>query len=167
MQKREKKRLGFTIIEILIVVSIIAVIATLGTGAAIRSVKQSRSRRIQATRQMLELGLNNYRALHGEWPESFGVLSTDGKYRETTGVGNARIFEKVFRDVKSNRSLIDTSVIFTRTGQGRMTVKQALERGISEIPVGYPDPENPDKFCYFKVRYNCMTDHVEVHLEKD
>lgn len=38
-------RRGFTIVELLVVISIMAIIATLATGAVLKSVRQSRIRR--------------------------------------------------------------------------------------------------------------------------
>ncbi len=166
MQKSKKRRLGFTIIEILIAISIIALIATLATGAALKSIKQARARRIEASRSVLQLGIANYHALHGEWPCKFDTPDAGNRTFQTIkGTQNARVFKEIFLESKNNRALIDTSVIFTRVAQGRMTVKQALEKGASDIPVGYPDAQNPDKFRYFQIQYNFITDDVNVLLE--
>ena len=161
-----KKRFGFTIVELLVVISIIAVIATLSTGAAIKSIQQARSKRIEATKHSLKLALSNYYAMHGEWPCEFNNPDSGDKTFQTfTGKKNAEVFKQVFMDVLKKRALIDTSTIFTSMPQGRMTVKQALERGMTDIPVGYPDPKNTDKFRYFKIRYNFLTDSINVENE--
>ena len=46
MRNGSDRRRGFTILELLVVISIMAIIATLATGAAIKAVKQSRNKRI-------------------------------------------------------------------------------------------------------------------------
>jgi prepilin-type N-terminal cleavage/methylation domain len=173
---------GFTIIELLVVISIIAVIATLATGAAMKAVIQARSQRIKATAEMLTLALESYHALHGKW--SFTVDPDRAKYdKNDTASGkiflfwrgpkntdgdpsNEQVFEKIFEQARLNRSLVDTSVIFTSTpGKGRRTVKEAIEDGMYNLPVGYPDPASQKNFKFFKVTYNFMTDSVTVSEE--
>ena len=176
---------GFTIVELLVVISIIATIATLATGAAMKAVKMSRSRRIDANVQMLALALENYHSLHGEWSFQKDIDPDKAELDETSdetkrsgkiflfweGPGNrknwpsnAKVFGDIFEDVKRNRVHVDTSVIFTKGSQGRMTVKQALEKSMpgDNIPVGYPDPSNQNNFKYFKVTYNFITDAITV-----
>ncbi|MBV5332608.1 prepilin-type N-terminal cleavage/methylation domain-containing protein, partial [bacterium] len=54
---RGMSRRGFTIIELLVVISIMAVLATLVTGAALKAIKQGRNKRIDATCKALEIAL--------------------------------------------------------------------------------------------------------------
>jgi prepilin-type N-terminal cleavage/methylation domain len=169
----DARRFGFTIVELLVVISIIAVIATLATGAAVKSVIQMRTQRINVTAKLLATALETYKNLHAEWPFDVDPSNADDPKRPVhltflDGKGswpsNARVFSKVFDDVKNNRAHVDTSVILTQVpGRGRMTVKEALEKSVSgDIPVGYPDPNNTSVFKYFKVQYNFLTDSVTV-----
>lgn len=168
----DSRRVGFTIIELLVVISLIATIATLATGAAMKAVTMTRIRRVDATAQMLSMALENYRSLHGQWsfdPDLNKAKTGDGTFQTWGGksqdsANNAEVFGSIFADVRQNRSHVDPSVLFTRVPQGRMTVKQALETGVAgdTISVGYPDPSNPNIFKYFKVQYNFITDSVTV-----
>ena len=162
------RRYGFTIIELLVVISIIAVIATLATGAAIKSIKQLRHRRAESTKTILRLSLENYRALYGEWPCAFNNPdNSGGTFQTFKGEKNAEVFKNVFQAVKQNRALVDTSVLYTRVPQGRMTVKKALELNAQNIPVGYPNPKNTDEFIYYIVKYNFVTDSITVERNYD
>jgi len=161
-------RRGFTIIELLVVIAIMAVVATLATGAAIKSIKQSRSKRISAMIRSLELGLVNYRALHGEWSYTFDNPDASNKNMQTVkGTKNAEVFKKIYDDVKAGRALLDASALLTKVNGRRMTVKEALESGsTANIPVGYANPDNADDFKYFQIQYNFLTDSVKV-LKQD
>jgi prepilin-type N-terminal cleavage/methylation domain-containing protein len=166
--RRPPRRRGFTIIELLVVISILAIIATLATGAAIKSVKQARSRRADVAAASLSLALANYRALHGEWPYTFNEPDTGDKTFQTIkGQNNANVFNAVFQDVAEHKSHVDPSVIFTRMPQGRMTVRDALAKGLGNIPVGYPNPKNQSEFIYFIVKYNFLTDMADVERDKN
>ena len=189
---KQAQRRGFTIVELLVVISIMAVLATLATGAALKSIKQSRSKRVDMTAKSLEAALMNYRALKGKWPYAFNPSNMDepcselkktsayartvtyGKYshpehgcREREGrfeaSDNHLIFKEVFEEVKKGRALLDTSSILTSVKDGgRMTVREALERNKGEIPVGYVNPDNQKDFRFFKVQYNFDTDAITV-----
>lgn len=170
-------RRGFTIVELLVVISIMAVIATLATGAVLKSVRQSRVKRMDMMAKSLESAIMSYRALTGEWPFTVGAPDPVGsdvkqygpEFAETrtfAGKKNAEVFENIFKEVKEGRPLLDTSSLLTSTGRGRMSVREALDRGEKNIAVGYPDPNDQRQFCYFKVIYNFQTDMVTVEKEK-
>ena len=98
---------GFTLVELLVVISIMAVVATLATGAVLKSVRQSRIKRIDMTQKSLETALMSYRSLNGEWPYKFDDPDTVGagvdknaadfaEKQSFTGKENAKVFKKVF-----------------------------------------------------------------------
>lgn len=172
MKKSEEKKLprrhaAFTIIELLVVISIMAVIATLVTGAAIKSVKQSRMRRIQVMVRVLENGLVAYRTRENEWPFTPGSLTRDPRqfdrvprYWAHTSDNN-KVFEKLLRKMATERvSYFDASALLVR---GRKPLKDALKEGRYDLPIGYPDPEDSNIFRYFCVEYNELSDSVRVH----
>jgi len=164
MNNREKKitRRGFTILELLMVISIMAVIATFATGAALKSIKNSRSKRADTMRQVLEMAIINYRAQENEWPFKIADLEqdkTDSNIYWAKGAKNAIVFRKLL--TSTSTVYLDGSGLMTAVS-GRMTVKTARENGLSDIPIGYPDPDNPNTFKYYNVKYLALTDTVKV-----
>jgi len=164
MNNRDKRimRRGFTILELLMVISIMAVIATFATGAALKSVKNSRSKRADSMRQVLEMAIVNYRAQENEWPFRIADLEqdkSDNNIYWAKGTKNAIVFKKLL--TSKSTVYLDGSGLLTAIG-GRMTVKTARENGLSDIPIGYPDPDNPNTFKYYNVKYLALTDTVKV-----
>jgi len=151
-------RHGFTILELLIVVSIMALLATLATGAALKAIGNGRKKRIEATIAVLEAGLSNYRARENKWPFTLDNKPESDGYYWWREKNNAYVFKDM---LSSSTVYLDSSALLTAV-QGRMTVKQALEKGVSSVPIGYPDPDNPNTFKYFNVRYAPLTDTVKV-----
>ena len=160
LQKRTVKRRGFTIIELLVVISIIAVIATFAIGAAMKSMQQSRRKRVSATIKVLEMALMSYRAQENKWTFDLSDMQHDNNsdFYFVDGKNNAVVFKKL---LSSTTKYLDGSGLYTAVN-GRMTVKQALEKGLTDIPIGYPDPGDPNTFKYFTVRYYPLTDRVVV-----
>jgi len=145
---KQAPRRGFTIVELLVVISIMAVLATLATGAALKSIQQSRRKRVDMTAKSLEAALMGYRALKGEWPYAFNPSTMDkpcnelkktsayartvtfGKYSHPAHEGctgregrfeasdNHLLFKEVFAEVKRGRALLDTSSILTSVKDG-------------------------------------------------
>ncbi len=75
------KRNGFTIVEMLMVIGVLAVLTAIVTTAASSAVRQARTRRIEAMRMMVQTGIATYRAQRGHWPPKGGKLdkwSDDG-----------------------------------------------------------------------------------------
>ncbi len=173
MKSRNRQRRGFTIIELLVVVSIMAVIATLATGAAIKSVKQSRNKRIDVMAKALEASLVNYRALYGEWPFELSQLVEDGSknpdYRKKIywlhGKNNFKAFKNVLSGPAKGSKvvLLDTSSLITWVqGSSMMTVKKALEKNYSDLPMGFIDPNDTSRIGYFCLMYRKETESVKI-----
>lgn len=155
------QRHGFTIVELLVVISIIAVVATLATGAAMKSIRKVRDKKIDAMAQALEMALQNYRTRENQWPFTLSQLTLDPKTNDYFAYSNKNYvaFQKL---LTSSTKYLDTSSL-TTVVEGRMSVQQALEKdSSSQISIGYPDPGNTANFQYFTVRYYPLTDRVKV-----
>ena len=94
--KQNEVRGGFTMVELMVVVAVIAVVASLVTGAAMKSIKQSREKRVDATIQGLQMALMNYRARENKWPNVFlsQTVSSDGSIW-FHGVDNQKVFKEL------------------------------------------------------------------------
>ncbi|MDD4621791.1 MAG: prepilin-type N-terminal cleavage/methylation domain-containing protein [Kiritimatiellae bacterium] len=175
-KKSFRRRAAFTIIELLVVISIMAVIATLVTGAAIKSVRQSRRRRVQVMVRVLENGLVAYRTQENEWPFKISdlraeTLDRNDKYANELfkrvprywahGEDNYKVFEEMLRKMATDRVMyFDPSALFV---QRHKQMRDALLEGRFDLPVGYPDPVETGTFRYFCVEYNARSDSVKVH----
>jgi len=157
---------GFTILELLVVISIMAIVATLATGAALKAVKQSRYKKLDATIKALEMALQTYRTQEDRWPFDVSDLKED-QYDKTIywmhGKDNYKVFQKLYPNQSGNKTTyLDGSALFTQVKGSRMQLRVALNAKLFEAPIGYPHPENPNRFYYFCVQYNSRNDTVKV-----
>jgi prepilin-type N-terminal cleavage/methylation domain-containing protein len=159
-------RKGFTILELLVVISIIAVIATLATGAAVKAIQQVRNRRIETMARGLELALANYRAQENAWPFELSDFVQDRNDRTRYwihGEDNVKAFKKMYNVSGGNKiGYLDAAAYLVTVGGRRSSLLAALEKGSSEASVGYPNPRNTSRFCYYCVCFNPLTDTVKV-----
>lgn len=71
------RKKGFTIIELLMVVAILATLLGIITTAVFASIRQARDRRTQAMRQTIQNGIAAYRQLKDKWPGDLEDLAKD------------------------------------------------------------------------------------------
>lgn len=67
-----RKRRGFTIIELLMVVSVISILVTIVFSSVRGSIAEARARRAEALCQTVQSGLVAYRSQYDEWPGRLG-----------------------------------------------------------------------------------------------
>lgn len=85
------RKSGFTLIEILVVIVIISVLATLVTSGASYTMKVSRSKRAVMSAKVLETAVNRYYTEYGEWPGGYNgkektmVFGEKGVYVSNSG----------------------------------------------------------------------------------
>lgn len=73
------KKNAFTLLEILVVISIIGILIALGTAAFSTTQKKSRDARRKADIKAMQNGLEQFHAKYGDYPES----AIEGVYEET------------------------------------------------------------------------------------
>ncbi len=82
-----KSKKGFTIVEMLMVIAVLAVLTGIVTTAATSAIRQARSRKADALRDVLQNGISAYYAQRGYWPPKSGQLQKwaddglDSKYK--------------------------------------------------------------------------------------
>jgi len=159
-----KDRRGFTIIELLVVISVMSVLATLVTGAAVKAIKQSRERRVDATIKGLEMALMNYRARENAWPVTLRQSGNDSSIW-FHGIDNAQVFKKLIEGgADGTTRYLDGAALTVSVNGQRMTLFQALKKSkSSDKAIGYALPSNPNIFGCFCVEFNPLTDSVKVH----
>lgn len=169
MRKRVRAaRASFTLLELLVVISVMAIIAALAVGAASKSLIASRNKRVTASIQGLEIALQNYRTQEGKWPFLIAQLVQDPDDANTFwahGKNNVAVFQPLYHGAGPSRTIyLDGSALFTELNGTRLLVNKALKNS-PNFSLGYPLPSNPDIFCYFCVEYKTLTDTVKVHRQ--
>ncbi|MDX9867996.1 MAG: type II secretion system protein [Kiritimatiellia bacterium] len=166
---------GFTILELLIVISIMAVIATLATGAVVKAIKQGRQKRVEATCRALEMALVNYRTQEGKWPFKLNDLDrqgTEGQSRNDKkywahGEDNAKVFKELYQGAGQKTVYLDASAVMALLDGQRVQLRAALSAGRRDVPLIYADPNETSILRYYCVEYRVETDTVAVHAQTD
>jgi len=114
--KRNKYNYGITLVEILVVVSVIAILATMVIGIAGRINDQSKERGLESTFTLLESALQEYREGTGKFPEqpernfANAAIHSEYIYRELDLMPESRkILERIAESlVKNGYGTVDT-----------------------------------------------------------
>ena len=125
-------RKGFTLVELMMVIAVLAVLLGIVTTAATASIRQSRERQAQAMKQTLQNGIASYKVRKGKWP---GKLETwaDRQTEDTLGYLSNGDYDNVMHEL-------------LRASSGKMTKSRVMDPvGLAVIPVSKSDG-----------RVNCM-----------
>ena len=117
------KKNGFTIVELLMVVTVLAILASIITMGVNGMFRSARRRSAVAMKQVLQSGLETYYAQHGEWPS--GIKShldeDEDSYELKVSEVDAALTEIVFESVKSSGGrCIDPTGLFV-ADQGKVS----------------------------------------------
>ena len=121
---------GFTIVELMMVIAIIAVLMGIVTTAASESIKASRDRKADVLCTLVQTGLATYYEQKGEWPVS---ISASGNQEE--GQGNSRnpdsivltaaqvrqCVKALVDETKKNNPMMDISGLFVSRQDGELS----------------------------------------------
>ena len=180
------KRQGFTIVELLMVIGILAVLLGIITTAATASVRQARERRTSAMKQTLQNGIMAYRQLKDQWP---GKLEdwAERQNRGTVGYLSNGDYDKVMQELLKNSAGKSVKVrvmdpvgllIMGATGtdgkssgvdfRSAATKKgpYAKRMSTSEMTVIYQKKESGKGYRYV-IEYNAESDSVTVMTQSD
>ena len=114
--KRYKYKYGVTLVEILVVVAVIAILATMVIGIAARINDQSKEQGLESTFTLLESALQEYCEVTGKFPEqpeknfANALLHSEYLYRELNLMPESRkILERIADSlIKNEYGTIDT-----------------------------------------------------------
>lgn len=177
---------GFTIIELLTVMAILAVLLGIITTAATASIRQSRSRQAQAMKQTLQNGISAYRVRKDKWPGKLEKWA-DQEHKGTLGYLSRSDYDEVMQELLKastgrnarNRVMdpVGLTVISVSDNDGKVgcldfrTVttknnKHAKRMEPNEMTVVYPRT-NDGKACRYVLEYNTESDEVMVMTQGD
>ena len=117
---------GFTIIELLTVIAILAVLLGIVTTAATASIRQSRARQAQAIKQTLQNGIAAFKVRQGEWPGKLEKWA-EQVHQGTVGYLSRGDYDEAVQDV-------------LKKSTGKNAKNRVLDPvGLTVIPVGVDD----------------------------
>ncbi len=182
---------GFTIVELLMVIGIIAILMGIVTTAASESMKASRKRRAEALVSLVQSGLAAYYAQNDEWPISFkgkvgnhkkGSDDVDENQYDLTASEVRECVRKIVESTKQGNPLIDVSGLWVSRSDGdassgrghgmdfmsaiRGTRQSSKKMKLAEMYFGYPNESN-GAFVRFGMGYSIATDQLRVGWRDD
>ena len=171
-------RRGFTILELMVVISVIAILATLVTRAAQSSIKEAREKQARVMAKAIEVGIANYHAQHGEWPSKIESCADSGR-SPSGNPGNPgalpdsdadAVMQQVVKEADSGSPMLDASALFVATksaaekkhGYG-INFGDARRRGVAltDMAFGY-QRKRDGVFRRFIIKYDPTNDTVTV-----
>lgn len=178
--KHAKGKMGFTIVELLMVIGIIAVLLGLVTTAAVTMIRNARDRKATACQNIIAKGIATYREQMGEWPGALKDFSENGlPNNEQVHWLTTTEYDQVLTEVakesvsgKGGRPMMDVSglIVARKGGNGttsyefREAQKKEHHHGgsvkLAEMAFGYQD--SGGTFHRFRIKYNALTDDIEV-----
>lgn len=172
---------GFTIVEMLIVISVIGVLMGIVTTAARNSIKDARDRRRQTMATMLEAGMDTYRQRNRDkWPEPLESIVNDGDFGDATEwyeLSEDQV-NRCFREIvkcstdKKNPVMDVTGLFVAPSGAKRgmdfnaarkgTSKRNTRKIGVSQMVFGYPAKDD-GKFVRYRMKYSITGDSVKVY----
>jgi prepilin-type N-terminal cleavage/methylation domain-containing protein len=161
---------GFTLLELLAVLVIIAILAGMILAAAQRIIKTARVNQANAAARALRMALVNYRHDYNHWPVPGSLvptIDTNGNHvlfaTNSDGIANAAIFAMLQYNSADNPfayRYLDNTTLYTIGPNGQGTVHAAYQSGSGPFPVGYVSRQGP--VHYFTVKINFDWETAEV-----
>lgn len=163
---------AFTLLELLVVLSIIGVLLGLVVSVASTSVQWSREWKASALCKVVQAGLAEYKAREGKWPGSFND-SFDSESRNLNSSEVRSAIKDVVEYSVTKSPLMDVSLLHVagslsskNRGRNFMEAIKGSEKNpkkmkVSEMYFGYPE-KRYGYFRPFNIRYSKATDSMEV-----
>lgn len=175
------KRNGFTIIELMMVITVIAILITITSGSILGAMQRARGQRAEALCVIVRQGLETYYAQKGTWP--WGEKSADhrdGYYWLTESEIKNAIFELV-KEAHDHNPMMDISGLYVSTQSGEpgtkhfgmdfMTAVKGSKRHpertpASQLQYGYPESGH-GYFRRFVIKFSPVSDKIIVRRFTD
>ena len=144
----KRARHGFTIVEMLVVIAIIAILAGAITVGVSGMFYKSRLGRAKAMRTMLQSGLETFYARSGEWPDPIKKLSESNSLKDDSILLSDDEADDCFRDIvrasvrKNANPVMDPSGLFVAVNyskEGCSDIHREWEQAIRDGVISRSD----------------------------
>lgn len=186
---------AFTIVELLVVITVVGILLGMVTVAASGAVKASRDKQADALCHLVQTALATYHAQMGHWPDALQGKVDSGSFdrNEEGEEGESEdqmyvlkpsevraMVKAIVDETKKGNPLIDVSGLFVSRNPGewkdvgrgmdflsavRGTKQSRRKMKTSEMYFGYPDSDG--YFRRFKMIYAIPNDHLTVEKQTD
>ena len=185
-----ERKSGFTIVELLVVISVIGVLMSIVTVAATSAIRQSREHKMNSMKAVLRAGIMAYYARNDEWPGALKSISgrnTDSSEVTLSDSEAQNVFTTLIEESlkPDNAPYLDVNGLFVAKSappSGAEKSREEVARGhdfksaanrsdkrsfisTREMIVGYARKKS-GYFRRFKISYNFETDSVSVHAQE-
>lgn len=178
---------AFTLVELMMVITIIAILAGVLMSVSLGAIRSARSRRTAAMKMMLSTAISTYYAQEGKWPGQLETLAKEGRSEVLKDDAAQAVFQEIVK-ISTGKSgtvnpLIDPTGLFVarkgikdgkgyglpyseaRRGDkdgkraGGVQMRQAI--GVEQMAFGFQG-KMTGKFRRFRLIYHAQADSVEV-----
>ena len=176
------RRRGFTIVELMVVIGLIAILATIVTVASTGAIKTTRAKRRETMKNVLQEGVATFYARTGRWPGAIESYAKRGEDKTFKGSEADAAFQEVVKGSvsKSGTPYLNPRGLFVApTGEaegGRgLNFDEAIKKNppkhyrhlnVSQMAFGYQHPTN-GKFRRFRIVYNAATESCKLTYPGD
>ena len=159
---------GFTLLEILVVIVVIGILATLVAGSAAFAMRSAREKRVAMSRTVLATAIHRYHVEYNEWPG--GYDQKWGKSHTFSGADNKKVFGMLragSEDNPDNIAFIDETAFFTTMPGGREAQKLSETDASTAQPLVFLTRSGhvvdaDGRYFYYKVTINYDDETVAV-----
>ena len=156
------KKDGFTLLELLVVIVVIGILATLVVGGANYALRVARAKRVATSCDTLQTAIHRYYTEYNEWP---GCSQTSSGKATFEGENNSKVFGAL--RASNNRdgiTFIDETAFFTPDGSDEA---QKLSETTGNRPLVYGSrsgrwTKKNGGFFYYRVKINLEFQTVKV-----
>ena len=159
---------GFTLLEILVVIVVIGVLATLVAGSATFAMRSAREKRVKMSCTVLQTAIYRYRTEYNDWPG--GYDQSWGKSHTFSGSDNKKVFDMLRAGSDDNPDhipFLDETAFFTTAPGGKEARKLSDTDAATAAPLVFLSRsghvlDEDGRYFYYRVTINYEDETVSV-----
>ncbi len=160
-------RAGFTLLEMMIVIALIAVLAAIAVNTWMDAIRDTRAKKAIAARRTLLAAVESYRAENNEYPPEIQQLVESGSQskRFLSESATKQVIDKIVQETEKGHTLQDVTGLYVRTTGGDVVeYSEARREKLSVSAWGYTTPDGSFRSLY--LGYNPVVNQVFFYYRK-